>query len=212
MNRKMELQEKKANNINLVTAGHYLPIVIESIKRARKSGLTIPIVYNSSGYEKVEAIEALDGIVDIFLPDFKYISSEMAARYSNAPDYPEIAKRALAQMVKQTGDAKFDERDMMKRGVIVRHLILPGHIKESKEAIRYLYETYGDQIYISIMNQYTPMPGIEKRFKNLGRTITQKEYDEVVDYAIDLGVENGFIQEGETAKESFIPQFDDTGL
>ena len=208
----MELQEKKANNINLVTAGHYLPIVIESIKRARKSGLTIPIVYNSSGYEKVEAIEALDGIVDIFLPDFKYISSEMAARYSNAPDYPEIAKRALAQMVKQTGDAKFDERDMMKRGVIVRHLILPGHIKESKEAIRYLYETYGDQIYISIMNQYTPMPGIEKRFKNLGRTITQKEYDEVVDYAIDLGVENGFIQEGETAKESFIPQFDDTGL
>ena len=208
----MELQEKKANNINLVTAGHYLPIVIESIKRARKSGLTIPIVYNSSGYEKVEAIEALDGIVDIFLPDFKYISSEMAARYSNAPDYPEVAKRALAQMVKQTGDAKFDERDMMKRGVIVRHLILPGHIKESKEAIRYLYETYGDQIYISIMNQYTPMPGIEKRFKNLGRTITQKEYDEVVHYAIDLGVENGFIQEGETAKESFIPQFDDTGL
>ena len=208
----IELQEKKANNINLVTAGHYLPIVIESIKRARKSGLTIPIVYNSSGYEKVEAIEALDGIVDIFLPDFKYISSEMAARYSNAPDYPEVAKRALAQMVKQTGDAKFDERDMMKRGVIVRHLILPGHIKESKEAIRYLYETYGDQVYISIMNQYTPMPGIEKRFKNLGRTITQKEYDEVVDYAIDLGVENGFIQEGETAKESFIPQFDDTGL
>ena len=148
----MELQEKKANNINLVTAGHYLPIVIESIKRARKSGLTIPIVYNSSGYEKVEAIEALDGIVDIFLPDFKYISSEMAARYSNAPDYPEIAKRALAQMVKQTGDAKFDERDMMKRGVIVRHLILPGHIKESKEAIRYLYETYGDQIYIGKVN------------------------------------------------------------
>ena len=115
----------------------------------------------------------------------------MAARYSNAPDYPEVAKRALAQMVKQTGDAKFDEREMMKRGVIVRHLILPGHIKESKEAIRYLFE---------------------KRFKNLGRTITQKEYDEVVDYAIDLGVENGFIQEGETAKESFIPQFDDTGL
>lgn len=101
------------------------------------------------------------------MPDFKYISSEMAARYSNAPDYPEVAKRALAQMVKQTGDAKFDERDMMKRGVIVRHLILPGHIKESKEAIRYLYETYGDQIYISIMNQYTPMPGIEKRFKIL---------------------------------------------
>ena len=104
------------------------------------------------------------------------------------------------------------ELERMLQGVVVRHLVLPGYVEESKNVIRYLYETYGDQIYISIMNQYTPMPGIEKRFKNLGRTITQKEYDEVVDYAIDLGVENGFIQEGETAKESFIPQFDDTGL
>ncbi len=208
----LELQEKKANNINLVTAGHYLPIVIDSIKRARKNGLHIPIVYNSSGYEKVEAIQALDGVADIFLPDFKYINKKTAAMYSNAPDYPEVSKRALAQMVKQTGEAQFDEREMMMRGVIVRHLILPGHIEESKEAIRYLYETYGDQIYISIMNQYTPMPGIEKRFPELGRTITQAEYDEVVDYAIDLGVENGFIQEGETAKDSFIPQFDNTGV
>lgn len=208
----LELQEKKANNINLVTAGHYLPIVIDSIKRARKQGLTIPIVYNSSGYEKVEAIRALDGIADIFLPDFKYVKKETAAKYSNAPDYPEVAKRALAQMVKQAGEAQFDDRQMMTRGVIVRHLILPGHIEESKKAIRYLYETYGDQIYISIMNQYTPMPGIEKRFPELGRAITQKEYDEVVDYAVDLGVENGFIQEGETAKDSFIPQFDNTGV
>ncbi len=208
----LELQEKKANNINLVTAGHYLPIVIDSIKRARKQGLTIPIVYNSSGYEKVEAIRALDGIADIFLPDFKYIKKETAEKYSNAPDYPEVAKRALAQMVKQAGEAQFDDRQMMTRGVIVRHLILPGHIEESKKAIRYLYETYGDQIYISIMNQYTPMPGIEKSFPELERTITQKEYDEVVDYAVDLGVENGFIQEGETAKDSFIPQFDNTGV
>lgn len=208
----MELQEKRANNINLVTAGHYLPIVIDSIKHARKQGLTIPIVYNSSGYEKVEAIQALDGVVDIFLPDFKYINKETAAKYSNAPDYPEVAKRALAQMVKQTGKAQFDDREMMTRGVIVRHLILPDHIEESKETIHYLYETYGNQIYISIMNQYTPMLGIEKRFPELGRTITQKEYDKVVDYAIDLGVENGFIQEGETAKDSFIPQFDNTGV
>ena len=208
----LELQKKKANNINLVTAGHYLPIVIDSIKRARKQGLTVPIVYNSSGYEKVEAIQTLDGVADIFLPDFKYINKETAATYSNAPDYQEVAKRALAQMVKQTGEAQFDDREMMTRGVIVRHLILPGHIEESKKAIRYLYETYGDQIYISIMNQYTPMPGIEKSFSELGRAITQAEYDEVVDYAIDLGVENGFIQEGETAKDSFIPQFDNTGV
>ena len=208
----LELQQKKANNINLVTAGHFLPIVIDSIKEARKRGLSIPIVYNSSGYEKVEAIKALSGIVDIFLPDFKYIDPKIAALYSNALDYPEVAKHALAQMVKQTGKAQFDDREMMTRGVIVRHLILPGHIEESKAAIRYLYETYGDQIYISIMNQYTPMPGIEKKYPELGRTIADGEYDEVVDYAIDLGVENGFIQEGETAKDSFIPQFDNTGV
>lgn len=208
----LELQAKKANNINLVTAGHYLPVVVSSIKQARANGLLIPVVYNSSGYEKVEAIEALKDTVDIFLPDFKYINEETAVRYSAAPDYPKVAKQALAQMVKQTGDAVFDERGIMKRGVIVRHLILPGHIEESKEAVHYLYETYGDRIYISIMNQYTPMAGIEKKFPELGRTITQEEYDEVVDYAIELGVENGFIQEGETAKESFIPQFDNTGV
>ena len=115
-------------------------------------------------------------------------------------------------MVSLAGEPQFDGREMMTRGVIVRHLILPGHLEESKAVIRYLYETYGDRIYISIMNQYTPMPGIEARFPELGRTLTEQEYDEVVDYAIDLGVENGFIQEGETAKESFIPAFDITGV
>lgn len=208
----LELQEKKANNINLVTAGHYLPIVIESIEEARRQGLSIPVVYNTSSYEKKEAIEALKDIVDVFLPDFKYISEETALSYSNAPDYPRIAKEAISQMVRQTKKTQFNEKGIMTKGVIVRHLILPGHIEESKQAVRYLYETYGDDIYISIMNQYTPMAGIEKKYPKLNRTITQKEYDEVVDYAIDLGVENGFIQEGETAKESFIPQFDNTGI
>ena len=208
----LNLQEQKANNINLVTAGQFLPQVAEALKRAKARGLHIPVVYNSSGYEKTEMLNMLDGLVDIYLPDFKYMDPELAGKYSHAKDYPQVAKLALEEMVRQTGMPEFDSRGMMKRGVIVRHLLLPGHVKNSKNVLKYLYKTYGDKIYISMMNQYTPMPGIEKRFKNLGRTITQKEYDEVVDYAVDLGVENGFIQEGETAKESFIPQFDDTGL
>ena len=208
----LNLQEQKANNINLVTAGQFLPQVAEALKRAKARGLHIPVVYNSSGYEKTEMLNMLDGLVDIYLPDFKYMDPELAGKYSHAKDYPQVAKLALEEMVRQTGMPEFDSRGMMKRGVIVRHLLLPGHVKNSKNVLKYLYKTYGDKIYISMMNQYTPMPGIEKRFKNLGRTITQKEYDEVVDYAIDLGVENGFIQEGETAKKSFIPQFDDTGL
>ncbi len=208
----LELQAEGANNINLVTGGHYLPSVVSSLKLARSTGLTIPVVYNSSGYEKPESLEMLRGLVSIFLPDFKYLSAELAEKYSHAPDYPEAAKKAIAKMAELGGEAEFDERGIMKRGVIVRHLVLPGYIKESKEVIRYLYETYADRIYISIMNQYTPMPGIEKQYPELGRKITEEEYDEVVDYAIDLGVENGFIQEGETAEESFIPPFDESGV
>ncbi len=208
----LELQGKGANNINLVTAGHYLPYIISSVGRARERGLNIPIVYNTGGYEEADALKLLEGTVNIYLPDLKYLSPELAARYSHAPDYPEIACAALEEMVRQVGEPEFDDRGMMTKGVIVRHLVLPGHVRESKKVIRYLYETYKDRIYLSIMNQYTPMPGIEEAYPELGRTVTAREYDEVVDYAIDLGVENGFIQEGETAKESFIPPFDTEGV
>ena len=208
----LELQGKGANNINLVTAGHYLPYIISSVGRARERGLNIPIVYNTGGYEETDALKLLEGTVNIYLPDLKYLSPELAARYSHAPDYPEIACAALEEMVRQVGEPEFDDRGMMTKGVIVRHLVLPGHVRESKKVIRYLYETYKDRIYLSIMNQYTPMPGIEEAYPELGRTVTAREYDEVVDYAIDLGVENGFIQEGETAKESFIPPFDTEGV
>lgn len=207
----LELQEKKANNINLVTAGHYLPQVIRALELAKENGLRIPVVYNTGGYEKAEAIRMLDGLVDIYLPDMKYMSPEIAGRYSSAPDYFTVASEALAEMVRQTGPAAFDHRDMMTKGVIVRHLQLPGCMEDSKRVIRYLYETYGDTIYISIMNQYTPLPHV-KRWPELNRRITEAEYDELVDYAIDLGVENGFIQEGETASESFIPPFDIEGV
>lgn len=207
----LELQEKGANNINLVTPTHYVPQIIESIENARKMGLTLPIVYNTSGYEKAETLRMLDGIVDVYLPDFKYMSAALAEKYSNAPDYADCAKSALAEMVRQVGKPVFDGRGVIQKGVIVRHLILPNCTEDSKRVVKYLYETYGDNIFISIMNQFTPLDHIAD-YPELQRKITQAEYDEVVDYAVDLGVENGFIQEGETADESFIPSFDYEGI
>ena len=231
----LELQDQKAWNINLVTAGHCAPQVVRALELAKGQGLKLPIVYNTSGYEKVETLRMFEGLVDIYLPDFKYLSAELADAYSHAADYPQVAKLALQEMVRQVGSAQFEivsgenfgrvtdelltdvdygdgELERMLQGVVVRHLVLPGYVEESKNVIRYLYETYGNQIYISIMNQYTPMSGIEVQYPELGRKITLREYDEVVDYAIESGVENGFIQEGETAEESFIPEFDTSGV
>lgn len=212
----LELQEKGANNINLVTPTHYILSIKTALNMAKQNGLTIPVVYNTSGYELVESIKQLDGLIDIYLPDLKYYSSELSARYSNASDYFTYASAAIKEMFSQTGSFVFsdkkDSETIMQRGMIVRHLVLPGQTKDSKKVIRYLYETYGDQIYISILNQYTPPAKGLLDYPELSRTLTQEEYDEVVDYAIELGVENGFIQEGETAKESFIPPFDYEGL
>ena len=207
----LEQQERGAHNINLVTAGHYIPSIRKAIERAKEQGLTIPIVYNTSSYEKVETLRLLEGIVDIWLPDFKYMEEAMAKEYSDASDYSVYAKETLKEMVRQAGSPVFDEDGMMKRGVIVRHLVLPKGTEDSKKIIKYLYETYGHQIYISIMNQYTPMESV-KNHSVLSRKVTQEEYEEVVDYAIELGVENGFIQEEETALSSFIPEFDGEGI
>ncbi|HWT76767.1 MAG TPA: 4Fe-4S cluster-binding domain-containing protein [Mobilitalea sp.] len=207
----LELQMKSANNINLVTPGHYIPQIMDAITGARRSGLTIPIVFNTSGYEKVEALKLLQGYVDIYLPDLKYMDPGPASRYSNCKDYFLQASKAIEEMVRQIGRPCFDDRGMMKKGVIVRHLTLPGYLEDSKNIIKYLYETYGDTIFISIMNQYTPLAAVE-RYPELNRKITEAEYDELVDYAIELGVENGFIQEGETASESFIPEFNEEGV
>ena len=207
----LELQEKKANNINLVTAGHYAPLVRQGLILAKQQGLTIPIVYNSSGYEITETLQMLEGLIDIYLPDFKYMDPELARKCSHAPDYPDRAKESLKEMVRQVGESQFDERGMMKKGVIVRHLLLPGCLTDSKKILRYLYETYQDRIYISIMNQYTPMPGVQGD-PLLGRKVRKKSYEALLDYAIGLGVENAFFQYGETAKESFIPAFDCEGV
>jgi len=207
----IELQEKMANNINLVTPSHYVPQIVRAISIAREKGLRIPIVYNCSGYEKVETLRYLEGFVDIYLPDLKYMDPEPAMRYSNCRDYFTYASKAIKEMVRQVGEPVLDERGRMKKGVIVRHLTLPGYLNDSKNIIRYLYEAFGDKIYISILNQYTPLPLVQN-YPEINRTITEAEYNELIDYAIDLGVENGFIQEGETASDSFIPEFDEEGV
>ncbi len=208
----LELQVKGAANINLVTPTHYIPQIRDALLLAQEQGLAIPIVYNSGGYESVEALRLLKGLVDIYLPDFKYVSPELSRQYSHATDYFEQATFALAEMYAQVGAPLFDEQTgMMKRGMIVRHLLLPGQTKDTKKVLRYLHETYGNNIYISIMNQYTPLPQVAA-IPELNRKVTSEEYDRVVNFALRLGIENAFIQEGETAEESFIPPFDMEGV
>ena len=208
----LELQEKGAHNINLVTPTHYTPEIIRAIRKAKEQGLRLPIVYNCSGYEKVETLKMLKGIVNVYLTDFKYMEREAAVRYSKAPDYPEIAQAALKEMMNQTGEAKFDENGIMQSGVIVRHLLLPGHVRNARAVVKYVYETYGDQLYLSLMNQYTPLPQVKKEFPELDRRVTEREYQRLISYALEIGVENAFIQDGNTAKESFIPMFDYEGI
>ncbi len=210
----LELQEKGANNINLVTPGHFVPQIIRALDLAKKNGMNLPVVYNTSSYECIETIKMLDGYVDIYLPDFKYMSSALSAKYSHAADYAEVAETAIEEMVRQTGKARFineDEDNLMLSGTIVRHLMLPGCMEDSKAVLKYLHETYGDTVYISIMNQFTPLSNVSG-YPELNRKITEEEYEELVDYAIGIGIENGFIQEGDTAEESFIPAFDCEGV
>ena len=210
----LELEGKGANNINLVTPGQYVPHIVWSVEEARRQGFSLPIVYNTSSYEKVDTIKRLEGIVDVYLPDFKYFDANLAAKYSKAPDYPEVAKAAIKEMVRQQPNPSFyekDDQELIGKGVIVRQLLLPGQLQDAKNIVKYLYENYGDAIFISMMNQFTPMPNL-KDYPELNRKVSKRAYDEYVDYAIEIGVENGFIQEGDVAKESFIPKFDGEGV
>lgn len=209
----LELQDKQAHNINLVTPTHYVPQIIQALQTAKDNGLTIPVVYNTSGYENVDTLKRLEGLIDIYLPDLKYHDSTLSARYSNAPDYFAKASVAIEEMLRQTGGPVFvdGEDSLMLKGVIVRHLLLPGCEADSRYLLQYLHQTHGNDIYVSIMNQYTPMPHVTD-IPALNRRITPEEYDRIVDYAIQIGIENGFIQEGETASESFIPAFDCEGI
>ena len=207
----LELEQKGAANLNLVTGAHYVPQIIHALELARKKGCKLPVVYNSSGYEKVETLKLLEGYVDVYLPDMKYLDAKLAADFSHAPDYPEVAENAIREMVRQTGAGVFGEEGYIRKGTIVRHLILPGHTKNSIAVLQYLHETYGDNIMISMMNQFTPVWKQEK-FPELNRKVTKREYEKVLNIALELGIENGYFQEGETAKESFIPAFDEEGI
>ena len=210
-NKMIELQEKKAHNINLVTPTHYTPQIIEAIKIAKKKGLTIPIIYNSSGYEKVETLKKLNGLIDIYLPDLKYYDEIIAIKYSKAPNYFEFATNAIKEMYNQVGKVKFDKSGILKKGVIVRHLMLPENLNDSKTILNYLYKTCHNNIFISIMNQYTPLEQV-KNIESLNHKVKESDYNKLINYACDLGITNAFMQVGDTAKDSFIPDFDLTGI
>lgn len=207
----LELQKKKANNINLVTPTHFVPSIIEAIKIVRRNGLSIPIVYNTSGYESVATIKLLAGYIDIYLTDFKYFDNKLGEDLSKVKNYFEIASLALSEMYKQVGINKFDDNGIMTKGIIVRCLVLPTKGTDTKKIINYLYKKYQDNIYLSIMNQYTPVNHSDT-FTFLNDKVSDKEYDDIINYALDLGVKNAYIQEGETQDESFIPPFNLEGL
>ncbi len=205
----IDLQKQGASNINLVTPTHYVPLIIDGIKLPKSRGLTTPIVYNSSGYESVETIRLLDGIVDIYLPDFKYYRNEIAIKYSGCKDYFEYATKSLDEMVRQKPKCVFDKDGNMISGVIVRHLLIPNMEEDSKKILKYLYDKYGDKIYFSIMNQYTPVR--KCKYQELNQVVDDSIYDLVIDYAWNIGIRQAFIQEGGTQNDSFIPKWDFKG-
>lgn len=207
----IELAGKGANNINLVTPGQYIPDIVWAVNDARSRGMKLPIVYNTSGYENVTELKLLDGIVDVYLPDFKYMDSALSAKYSRAKDYPSVAKQAISEMVRQQPGVVIDDATgLIQKGVIVRQLLLPGHVNDAKAILKYLHDTYQDSIYISMMSQFTPIE--LKDYPEINRTVTRREYERLIDYAIKIGITNAFIQEGNVAKDSFIPAFDCEGV
>lgn len=207
----IELAGKGANNINLVTPGQYIPDIVWAVNDARSRGMKLPIVYNTSGYENVTELKLLDGIVDVYLPDFKYMDSALSAKYSRAKDYPSVAKQAISEMVRQQPGVVIDDATgLIQKGVIVRQLLLPGHVNDAKAILKYLHDTYQDSIYISMMSQFTPIE--LKDYPEINRTVTRREYERLIDYAIKIGITNAFIQEGNVAKDSFIPAFDGEGV
>lgn len=207
----LELKAKGANNINLVTPGQYIPDIVWAVNDARRRGMELPIVYNTSGYEDAKELKLLEGIVDVYLPDFKYMDSALSAKYSRAKDYPSVAKQALSEMVRQQQKVVIDDATgLIQKGVIVRQLLLPGHVNDAKAILKYLHDTYQNSIYISMMSQFTPIA--LKDYPEINRTVTRREYERLIDYAIKIGITNAFIQEGDVAKDSFIPAFDCEGV
>ncbi len=223
----LDLQEQGALNVNMVTPTHYAPQIRAAVAQARSAGLALPVVWNTSGYETVQAVKENVGTVDVYLADFKYMDPLLAKRYSHASDYPQVALSALEAMVEAVGEPLFDEAAGQMRltsGVVVRHLLLPGALEDSKRVVRTLWERFGSSVMLSLMNQYTPVLTAAaaggdawakqqlERCPELGRRVSDIEYEELLDYADGLGIEDYFWQQGEAAKESFIPAFDLTGV
>ena len=207
----LEQQERGAHNLNLVTGDHYIPQILAALTEAKTGGFHLPVVWNCSGYQSVDSLHLLEGAVDIWLADFKYLSPERSERYSQARDYPEVAWAAAEEMFNQQPQACFDADGIMRKGVIFRHLLLPGGLEDSKNVLAKLFSRFGNRVWYSLMSQYTPMPGLEA-YPELQRRVTEAEYDRLVDFCLDLGMENAFVQEGEAAAESFIPAFDGEGV
>lgn len=201
------LVDEGANNINLVNPTHYAVQLAHTLKKYKPP---VPVVYNTSGYDSVDTLKLLDGLVDIYLPDFKYMRNDKALRYSRAEDYPQFAMAALTEMKRQVGNDVFDENGIMKRGMIIRHLVLPGNTNSAIQALDYLAENFGDT-YISVMAQYVPCTNLSE-YKEINRKITKREYDKVVNHILELGLEKVFLQTLESATEDYIPDFDLSGI
>lgn len=202
----LEQQERNVNNINLVTPTMYVYQIIEAIKIARKNGLKIPIIYNSNGYENIDTIKALEGYIDVYLPDLKYYSNEISVKYSDAPNYFDIATKAIKEMYKQVGKIKLDENGLIKKGVIIRHLILPNHIQNTKNILGWINDNFKNDVLVSVMAQYFPTYKA-KQEKLLNRKISIKEYKEVESYMYLIGLENGYMQDLGKHEEEYVPKF-----
>lgn len=202
----LEQQEKGANNINLVTAVPYVPHIIEALKIAKEKGLTIPILYNTSGYEKLETLKMLEGYIDIYLPDFKYFDNNLAKKLSNTPNYREIAEKALKEMYRQVGKNQYNEKGMLIKGMIIRHLVLPNNIGNSKCVLKWIKQNMPEDIMISLMAQYFPTYQANND-DEINRKLTQEEYDEIESYLYELDLENGYIQDLEDEEEKYVPDF-----
>ncbi len=207
-----ELEEQGADNINLVTADVYIPSIASAIEKAKNRGFDLPFIFNTSSYLNVGSVKILDGLIDIYLPDAKFYSADKARKYINADNYYEYASAAIKEMHRQTGSCVFDDKGLINKGTIIRHMLMPGGLLESKLILKKLYEEYGDDVYFSIMSQYTPIAEQLKQYPEINKTVSEREYDELIEYALSIGIKNAWMQEGGVAKESFIPAFDLSGV
>ncbi len=207
----LEQQEKGVHNINLVSGVHYAKNIVSALKTAKEKGLKIPVVYNSNGYESVDTLRLFDGLIDIYIPDIKYFDDDLAMKYSSAPNYFNVAIEAVKEMYRQVGKNKFDENGIMQKGVIIRQLVLPSHKEDSKKVLDAIKNNFGNNVYVSIMSQYTPMYRANE-FKEINRRLTTFEYEKVVDYFLEIGLENGYVQKRTSATSDYTPTFDLRGV